>query len=87
MYDKMYHNIGKLIKLKGFFDKNLRYNERHTNTIRISVKKKVKTFSEKNWWFLYNISDNMEIHARMLKFEDFYGNLQRYNGRHTHKII
>ena len=36
----------------------------------------------------YNISDKiMEIHVKMLKFEDFYGNFHWYNDRHTTKII
>ena len=29
----------------------------------------------------------MEIHVKMLKFEDFCGNFHRYKGRHTNKTI
>ena len=59
--------------------------------IQIQLKYKNKngeTFSDKNQAFLYNISEKiMAIHVKMLKFEDFYGNFHRYNGRHSTEII
>ena len=38
------------------------------------------------WGILPNISDKiMEIHRKIVNFEDFCGNFHRYNGRQTNK--
>ena len=86
MYDKIDDNIGILKKLKIFLMKI-------SDTMKgIEIKWECKW--KRKWRhfliklnFFYNISYKiMEIHVKMLKFEDFYGNFHRYSGRHTSKI-
>ena len=82
MYDKI-DNI-KIDKIEDIFDKI----SDKMNGIQIQLKYKWKRKGRHfliKLKLLYNISEVMEIHLKMLKFEDFYANFHRYNGRHTNQ--
>ena len=77
----------KLIKLKFFLKKISESMKGIQIQLEYKCKRKWRHFLLK-LKFLYSISDIiMEIHVKMLNFEDFCGNFHRQNGRHTNKII
>ena len=74
------------MKLKIFL-KKLRCNDKHTNTIRIQLKKGEETLADKteNIYLTY-VSEKWELHRIIDKIEDLLRRNIGYNDRHTNTI-